>query len=158
MTVMTVVVMRPRDGEEVVQIFTPDHHAGDITIMHRLGHFNSTEVVEWSLNERGRRCMKRAAVVLFKLRMAQEVARRLSAWKQMQLHNALELDRARASSTMYYQNWEVVLEGWNGGVRVLHFYYSDEARLAATEELQGGGDIGGDGGADDSGDGDKMVR
>jgi hypothetical protein len=63
---VTVVVMRPREGEEVVQVFTPEHHEGSITIVHRPGHFNSTEVVEWRLNERGRRCMKRAAVALFK--------------------------------------------------------------------------------------------
>ena len=116
---VTVVVMRPREGEEVVQVFTPEHHEGSITLVHRPGHFNSTEVVEWRLNERGRRCMRRAAVALFELRMAQEVARRLSVWKQRQLRSAMELSKERASSTMHYQNWEVVLKGWNGGVRVV---------------------------------------
>ena len=35
---VTVVVMRPREGEEVVQVFTPEHHDGSITIIHRPGH------------------------------------------------------------------------------------------------------------------------
>ena len=82
--------------------------------------------------------MKRAAAALFKLRMAQEVARRLSVWRHRQLHSALELSRARASSTMYYRKWEAVLVRWNGGVRVVDFYYSNEARLAAAEGLQEG--------------------
>ena len=56
---VTVVVMRPTEGEEVAHVFTPEHHEGSITIVHRPGHFNSTEVVEWRLNERGRRRMKR---------------------------------------------------------------------------------------------------
>ena len=94
---VTVVVMRPREGEEVVQVVTPEHHDGDITIVHRPGHFNSTEVVEWRLNERGRRCVRRAAALaLFKLRMAQEAACKLSVWRQRQLHSALELSKTKS--------------------------------------------------------------
>ena len=71
------------------------------------------------------------------------VARRLSVWKQRQLHSALEQHGAEARSTMYYKVWKVVLEKQNGGVSVVDFYYSEEARLAAAEGLQEGG--GGDG-------------
>ena len=100
--------------------------------------------------------MRRAAVALFELRMAQEVARRLSVWKQRQLRSAMELSKERASSTVHYQNWEVVLEGWSGGVRVVDFYYSDEARRAAAEGLHEGEGGRGNGDADDSGD-DGVV-
>ena len=102
--------MRPRHGEDMVRVFTPEHHEGNITIVHRPWHFNATEAIALRLNERGRRCMKRVAVALFKLRMAQEVERRLSVWKQRQLRSKLELSRATTQSTMYYKNWEMVVE------------------------------------------------
>ena len=103
---VTVVVMRPRKGEEVVQVYTPRHHDGDITIMHRPGQF--TEMSKWRLNEQGRRCTRRAAVALFGLRMAREMTHRMRIWRRRQLRSALELRDGTARSTVYNGDWEVV--------------------------------------------------
>ena len=75
----TVVVMRPRQGEKVVQVFRPEHHDGNVTIVYRPGHFNAArptdgELTGWELhvlNARGRKCMRRAAAAMGEMRVWQ---------------------------------------------------------------------------------------
>ena len=103
---MTVVVMRPRQGEEVIQVFRPEHHDGSMTIVYRPGHFNATvaangEITGWemhALNTRGRRCMRRATAAMEKMRVWHEAARRICMWKRQRSKEEAERLKAELTS------------------------------------------------------------
>ena len=88
---MTVVMMRPRKEEKVIQVFRPIHHNGNMTIVYKPGHFNATmamngEITEWekhaAINARGRKHIRKATAVIRKAYMWHEAARIICVWKQ----------------------------------------------------------------------------
>jgi len=139
---ITVVVMRPRMGEEVLQYFEPEFHDGDIMVVARPGHMNATRRSEWRLNERSRRMVRRVLNAVAAANASAVMQHRISTWRQQMAEDVRPMQ-------MTYKRWEVSLKPWCGGVTVSDFWpeagveeqleqeqLADGERRRAAEEIR----------------------
>ena len=132
---ITVVVMRPRKNEKVIQVFEPEHHDSDIYIIHRPGQFNAAvpaggELTGWELGElntRGKRCVRRMVKTIMMMRRQRVAAKKVCIWRQRQISSTRERRKEGANSTMEYADWKVRLTK-NNGMRDVDFWCSEEAQ------------------------------
>ena len=114
--------------QDVIQEFEPAVHDARMVVVNRPGHFNATTVKEWSMNERGRRKVRKIASIVVPERLREAARFGLSQWRQQ-----MDSEQHEEAQLMEYGGWEVKLEEWNGGVTVADFWLS----ARRLEELQG---------------------